>query len=728
MAKTNLLIGNGTVLTGLLPRPDMVVVDKTVLPYTLDEARSHLSPALRDIAEQIDKLPTTAKPAGKATAVFTIHPAFLSKWKMPHKAFEKAGLRVLGSKSAWVKPKKDARKKPPDGDQFTADLYVCGDRRAFDNLLGLLWAAKITKEQDKDLRKIEGIRFLSPQERLLKMDGQEELVPIEILVHAEETADEALLDALEKHANACGTKLARDKLLAAPGLIFMPGIAQRSKLEEFAAFTALRAIRRLPALRMHRPPLKQHLTTEQPTLPTEGAQNPDLKVAVFDGGLGVSDFSKWTNEVIPEALHETDAGFLAHGTTVTSALLFGALNHETTQLPRPFFNVTHYRVLGSADNGDFDLYDCMRRIDDALASNDIDCANLSLGPEFPMDDDHPHAWTVMLEKHLASGKTLMAVATGNNGHQKGEMGRLQPPGDAVNALTVGAANSQDFFIARAPFSGYGPGRSPGVVKPDGLAFGGTVGTPLVLFSPMAGGLTSLYGTSYASPLALRTAAAAMALSKTPLSATAMRALMVHNADHAQKDLRSEVGWGQFPENHENLLTYGDNQVSVLYQGFIPAGETMRMQLPIPPVAMGTKITITATFCFACPVEAANPVNYTQHGLSVTFKPKSEGSSMQFFGKSSDYEQNLRKHGSKWETMMHATETVDASLLLDSCFDVKHGAREDGLPVKNDEAPSLPYVLIVTVASEMGQPIYQSIMNKYKMLIPIELRGQVRIRS
>src|SRR2546429_8442876 len=36
-------------------------------------------------------------------------------------------------------------------------------------------------------------------------------------------------------------------------------------------------------------------------------------------------------------------------------------------------------------------------------------------------------------------------------------------------------------------------------------------------------------------LALRTAAAAMALSKTPLSATAMRALMVHNADHARSE-------------------------------------------------------------------------------------------------------------------------------------------------------------------------------------------------
>lgn len=728
MAKTNLLIGNGTVLTGLLPKPDMVVVDNTVLPYTLDEARSYLSPALRDIAEQIENLPTTAKPAGEATAIFTIHPAFLSKWKMPHKAFEKAGLRVLGSKSALVKPKKDARKKPPEGDQFTAELYVCGDREAFNNLLGLLWEAKITKEQDKDLRKIESIRFLSPQERLLRIEGQEELVPIELLVHAENVNNEVLLDALDQHAAACGTTLSRNKLLAAPGMIFMPGMAPRAKLEDFAAFTALRAVRRLPSLRMHRPHLKQHLTTEKPALPIKSAINPDLKVAVFDGGLGISDFSKWASEVTPEALRETDAGFLAHGTTVTSALLFGALDHETTQLPQPFFNVTHYRVLGSADNGDFDLYDCMRRIDEILTHNEIDCANLSLGPEFPMDDDQPHAWTVMLDKHLSSGKTLMTVATGNNGHENGEMGRLQPPGDAVNALTVGAANSQDFFIARAPYSGFGPGRSPGVVKPDGLAFGGTASTPLVLFSPMVGGLTSLYGTSYASPLALRTAAAAQALSKTPLSATAMRALMVHNANHAQKDLRSEVGWGQFPDDHEKLLSYGDNQVSVLYQGFIPAGDTMRMPLPIPAVAMGSKITITATFCFACPVEAANPVNYTQHGLTVTFKPKSDGSSLQFFGKASDYEKNLRKHGSKWETMMHATLTLDASLLLDSCFDVKHGAREDGLPVKNDEAPALPYVLIATVASELGEPIYQSVMNKYPMLAPIELRGQLRLRS
>lgn len=445
--------------------------------------------------------------------------------------------------------------------------------------------------------------------------------------------------------------------------------------------------------------------------------------------MGITDFSKWTKEVIPNNLKKTEAGFLTHGSEVTSALLFGALDHELTQLPRPFFNVTHFRVIGSADNKDFELYDCLHRIDEILSSNDIDCANLSFGPRMAMDNDHPHAWTAMLDKHLSSGKTLMTVATGNDGELGEELGRIQVPGDAINALTVGAASSQEMiFVSRASFSGHGPGRSPGVVKPDGLCFGGTASNPLLLYSPLSGGVTERYGTSYASPLAQRATAGAKALSKTHLSATSLRALMVHNAIHAQQDQRNDVGWGQFPEDPEALLAYGDNQVSVLYQGTIPAGRTMRMQLPIPLVSMGTGIVIKATFCFACQVETANPVNYTQHGLTPIFRTHSDGSSYGFFGKTSDYEQNLRKNGSKWETMLHATQTFEASQLLDACFDVTHGAREDGLPVVNDNTPPLPYVLIVTVASTLGQPIYQSIMNRYPVLTPIELRGQLRIKS
>lgn len=730
MAKTNLLIGNGKVLTNLLPKENVEGGgDKSPTPYTIEEARDFLSPALRDIAEQIERLPESAKPFGEATAIITIHPAYLSKWKMPNKVFINAGLKVSGSKSALIYPRKEMRKGIPAGEQFTEELYVAGSPVAFNRLLEILLSEKSHKYEKHDLCKIEAIRFLVAHERLIKTEGKDVRVPIEILVHSKDIAREELLNALEEHAEACSTTIVRSKVYEASGLIFMPGVVPREKLEDFAAFTALRAIRRLPELRMHRPPLKVLLTTTPPALPKEDAVNQDLKVAVFDGGLEITDFSRWAKEVVPESLKKTDAEFLTHGTEVTSVLLFGSLAHEATTLPRPFFNVTHYRVIGSADNDDFDLYDSMHRIDKILSEDEIDCANLAFGPRLAMDDNHPHAWTAMLDKHLASGKILMTVATGNDGELGAELGRVQVPGDAINALTIGAASSQDMlFIARAPFSGHGPGRSPGVVKPDGLCFGGTPTNPMLLYSPLAGGLTERHGTSYAAPLAQRATAGAKALSKTKLSATSLRALMVHNAVHAQQDQRNDVGWGQFPEDPEALLAYGDNQVSILYQGEIPAGRTMRMQLPIPLVSIGTGIVIKSTFCFACPVETANPVNYTQHGLTPIFRTHSDGPSHPFFGKASDYEQNLRKNGSKWETMLHATHTFEASHLLDPCFDVTHGAREDGLPVINEEAPDLPYVLIITIASELGQPIYQSVMSRYPMLTPIEMRSRVRPRG
>ena len=66
-------------------------------------------------------------------------------------------------------------------------------------------------------------------------------------------------------------------------------------------------------------------------------------------------------------------------------------------------------------------------------------------------------------------------------------------------------------------------------------------------------------------------------------------------------------------------------------------------------------------------------------------------------------------------------------MLDACFDVDHGARENGLSVVNRDVPPLPYVLIATIASEKGEPIYQSVMQKYRALAPIQLRDRVRLR-
>jgi hypothetical protein len=42
-------------------------------------------------------------------------------------------------------------------------------------------------------------------------------------------------------------------------------------------------------------------------------------------------------------------------------------------------------------------------------------------------------------------------------------------------------------------------------------------------------------------------------------------------------------------------------------------------------------------------------------------------------------------------------------------------------------PPLSYVLIATVSTQKGETIYQSIMEKYRALAPIQLRERVQLR-
>jgi len=727
MSGPNLLIGNGEVLAGTVMR-DGRLGGKKAYPYTIQRARERLHDGITGIANALDHLPDAAKPRGEGTGLITVHPAFLAKTQMPAAIFRRAGLRTLGSRPAMVTPTSDARVNAPVGPQPAAELYVCGTSEAFRQLGDMLMSDSTAKKHQDEFCRLEGVRFLDSNDRLIRLEGQDGQIPIEVVLHGD-SGDTVLLDAFEAYANACGVQLGRKKLLGVPGLVFMPGTALRDGLAQFASFTALRAVRRLPALRLNRPVIRQRMTVQAPVLPDADALDSSLKVVVFDGGLGARDFSRWSKEIVPAELDATHADYLSHGTEVTSALLFGAVEHDATTLPRPYFDVIHHRAIGLNDERDVDLYDCMQRIDDVLRAGDVDFANLSLGPRLAIDDGQPHAWTSMLDGHLAQGRTLMTVAVGNDGNLPNGMGRIQPPADAVNALSVGAADSREFMWNRAPYSCHGPGRSPGLVKPDGVAFGGTEQQPLVLLNPLAGGLTGVQGTSFASPLALRTAAAARAVSATPLSATTLRALMIHHADRFQGHDSRDVGWGRFPESPDELLTCGDHEVCVIYQGNIEAAGTMRISIPVPPVALGVGLTIKATFCFASPVDPADPINYTRHGLTIVFRPRGAGSAAPFFSTGNyETEQDLRADAYKWETVLHKTANFSADQLLDACFDVDHGARKHGLKVDNSAVPPLPYVLIATVSTQRGEPIYQSIMQKYRALAPIELRERVQLRS
>lgn len=725
MPAANLLIGSGETLTSEIPRANSAGSGKAY-PYSIEEAREALAPQLRTTVQALRSLDAKAKPGDQGVGLITVHPAFLSKWLLPTKVFKKAGLCSLGSKATQVDPRKDARARVKPGSKLAADLYIAGSEHAFARMLDLLMADDTAEVLKKEFRSIERVRLQDAGDRIVQLDAQSERVAVELVIHGE-SSDQILLDALQAYAAECNTTLNLERKFCVPGLIFVAGEAASDQIEKLALFAPIRAIRRLPSLRMHRPIVRRSPVVGAPPLPDESAIDDELSVVVFDGGIGVRDFDPWVTEIVWPELESTHADYLAHGSEVTSALLFGALNEAPDSLPRPYFRVRHERILGSDDEADVDLYDCMRRIDAVLSKGDVSFCNLSLGPRLYVDDAHPHAWTCMLDQHLSKGTCLATVAVGNDGDLEGELGRIQPPADAVNALSVGSASSpQDFMWSRASYSCRGPGRSPGLVKPDGLAFGGDANEEVQILSPYSRGICGVQGTSFAAPLALRVAAGAAAVSETKLTATTLRALMIHKSEIFEGHDRLDVGWGRFPATVDSLLQCDDNEATVLYQGELSAESPLRARLPVPTVPLGVRLSIKATFCFASSVDPADTLNYTRHGLTIVFRPRGEGSTDEFFSvRSYGGEDELRSDAHKWETVLHKSASWRADELLDACFDIQHGARLSGRGVKTADVPPLPYVLIVTITSDSAQRVYENVLQRYRTLAPIRLRTRLQ---
>ena len=123
-----------------------------------------------------------------------------------------------------------------------------------------------------------------------------------------------------------------------------------------------------------------------------------------------------------------------------------------------------------SEKNPFELYEVLERVKSVMDRGNYEFVNLSIGPALPVDDDEIHAWTAVLDEHPSDGRCLASIAAGNTGEEPEDpvlqMWRVQVPSDCVNGLTVGASDRRSSNWARAPYSSKGPGRSPGIVKPD----------------------------------------------------------------------------------------------------------------------------------------------------------------------------------------------------------------------------------------------------------------------
>ncbi len=742
--RSNFLIGYGERLASEIPTP--LGGAKKRDPYSFGEAKRRLSPKVKLAAEELAGLPDGACPGDRSVALVTLHPTYLAKTYYPADFLKAYGLDTVGSRAREVSPTKWSKKRPP-ASAVTSELFVSGPRRRFRQL-----AADIDRLQEEnpgasDLKKFEDFRVQLAEEKLkpFRSDNAEPL--LEVVLHAQPVAEDAfILEGFEAYAQSLDLTLDLDKRrFFAEGLCFLPLRVPREVAPELVRFSFLRLAREMPRLRQFRPVARA--TPGFPPfackLPDQGPIDRDIRVAVFDGGVkSDGKLDPWVSRKKTKNLGVPVPEFQNHGTAVTSALLFGPL-HDGVTPDRPYAAVDHYRVLDSDTLNDdqFELYSVLERIQDILDSRPrYDFINLSLGPDLPIEDNDVHAWTAVLDQLLADGQTLAAIAVGNSGQLDRDAGlaRIQSPSDCVNALAVGSCDRTGPGWCRAPYSCVGPGRSPGIMKPDGLAFGGSSREPYwVLNAEKPGSAMPITGTSFAAPTALRTAIGLRAHFGTLLTPLAIKALLLHGCDDAGHD-KADVGWGRIPSDLDAIVMTDEHTAHIVYQGELRPASWVRMQVPIPAATMTGMVDLVATFCFASATDPQDPLNYTRSGLEVRFRPHDgkrkdpnqlHADSSHFFQAKDVFvdETDLRADAHKWETTLHKRRRMRGVGLRNPVFDVHYNARAGGRNAKSAE--KIPYALVLTVHSPKTKELYNKIVQRYQTIIePLKPVVEIPIRT
>ena len=672
-------------------------------------------------------------------AKMLIHPAYIAKSYFPSAFLREAGLQSVGSRTTRVAPRKQTKKKTSSIVE-TTELYVAGPASRFTELSTMMASLEQDSALAQEFARFEHIAALTSADRMAS-SPETAAAPsyFEVGLHRLPGHDE-FVHSFFRYASKRGFQVYDDLIFTAGGLLFVPVKGDPNKLSELAEFTLMRVIRPMPQLRGTRPMGRGVPVSINFTLPDQQPVSSEPRVAILDGGLpAVHILSPWVNRYEksdPSAADVPD--YVDHGLAVTSSFLFGPLDAKK-QAQRPFSYVSHHRILDETSDLEppLELYRTLGHIEEILLSRQYQFLNLSLGPALPVEDTDVHAWTAVIDEHLSDGETFLTIAAGNNGEDDEVLGfnRIQVPSDCVNGITVGAADRRGIEWQRASYSAVGPGRSPGRRKPDLVAFGGSPAEYFHVPAPSGNReVVPTLGTSFASPYLLRTAVGIRAILGPTLHPLTVKALLVHTAHKTDHD-PEEVGWGKKEEDINRIITCPDGVARIIYQGVLKPGKYLRAPIPLPKDTVAGKMMITATFCYASKVDPQDASAYTKAGLGITFRPNADKfdkdatspKSRTFFSQS-EYltEPELRGDLGKWETVLHATDTMKGTTLNKPFFDIHYGARESGGP-PTSQPSNIRYALVITLHAPKHQKIYDEILANHELLVSLQPQISVPIQ-
>jgi len=736
---TRYLIGRAELLTYPIEAPKKAPSDK-VHPYTLGEAKQVIVPQIEAANALFQTLPNEACVDDLAVARLVLHPAYLAKSFFPKQLLEQVGLTSVGSRTRRITPRRQVRKNAPT-EADTTEIFVAGTRTALQGFPAFARALNEKMPVGEQFAQLESFAAMTPADRL-QLAGTEAGHVFEVGLHLPPDGDASHVRSLfADYAKDCGFLVNGEFGFEAGRLLFIAVEGDSARLEDLAQFTLARVIRPMPHLRAARPVTRSVPLSVAFALPSAEPLSREPKVAVLDGGLPDEHaLDRYVRRYFLADEHAQDVpAFLEHGLGVTSALLFGPIEPEDVAA-RPYAPVDHHRVLDAKVDGEdpYELYRTLGHVETVLLSRQYQFVNLSLGPDLPVEDQDVHAWTAVIDSILSDGETLMTVAVGNNGERDSALGfnRIQVPADSVNALSVGAADRSGPEWKKAAYSATGPGRSPGRRKPDVVAFGGA---PKEYFHVAAPGpkpnVAATLGTSFAAPLALRSAIGIRAILGDPVHPLTIKALLVHGCDRTADHDVYHVGWGRVPSDINQLITCGEGEARIIYQGELRAGKFLRAPIPLPDFQLEGRVRIRATFCYASPVDPQDAGAYTKAGLGITFRPnrtklaasQKSAASKSFFPQAVfRSEEELRSDLGKWETVLHAENGYLGSSLLEPVFDVHYNAREAGGAVSG--APSIRYALVVTVSAPKHAELHQDILKAHAVLQALEPQVSLPLRT
>ncbi len=297
----NFILGNGEKLTERVDYPRRRTFK--VHPYSFAEARKRLAPRVAATSAELQLLPALACPNNEAVAVLTLHPAYIAKSYYPEKLLEALNLTPIGSRTRAIRPEKSTRKRKPRERDITSELFVAGRRDRFVSWVAEIQSWSETLKAAEELREIEDIRSLAPDEKVRAPRSDDPEPWWEVVLHlGYDTSGNMIIETFDRYLSSIGIQVDTRRHLFAKGLVFLPLRFPRDLVLEAAKFTFCRLIREMPRLR---PILR---TAQAPSvfpysLPAGGPLDKTLRIAVFDGGLPQTpDLTPWVSAHEAQAL------------------------------------------------------------------------------------------------------------------------------------------------------------------------------------------------------------------------------------------------------------------------------------------------------------------------------------------------------------------------------------------------------------------------------------------